>query len=293
MAPKAAPEPTPEVAEDEGANEYRGPKLFGMQISEEKIRLAGGLEADSQDNLIRKRNAYLDQDEKLHEVRRVIQDPKWDSTSASDAGNRWRGRTQGTEVSEKLVRALSPTRRMGEDQEDFQFRAASPGGASLRESSSTLTLAASSSMTSLGSKPGGRSSTSSLSLAGSSSVDTAGMTRSMTRMMQDMELAQVDPLTKSAPRLRTAQLDKMHSWLQTHRPKERKPKSTAPSPGFLTFTKDDRVMTGSMRSEPDERRYQPLPWDTVKQTPGWLAQNLYPPDAPPPPAQPASMPASP
>jgi len=284
MAPKAAPEPSPEVAEDGGADVYRGPKLFGMQVSEEKVRLAGGLEADSTENLIRRRNACLDQDEKLREVQRIIREPRWDANDASDVGNRWRGRSQGTEVSEKMVRALSPTKI---PDPEASFRAASPSGIPQRDGS--LTLAASSSMTSLGSRGLGRSS-SSLSRVGASSVDTAGMARSMTRLMQDMELAQVDPLTKSAPRLRCGQLDKMHSWLETHRPKERKPKTTAPSPAFLTFTKDDRVMTGSMRCEADERRYAPLSWSKVKQTPGWLDKNLHPPPEPPPPAQAPSSP---
>ncbi|CAE8586118.1 unnamed protein product [Polarella glacialis] len=112
-------------------------------------------------------------------------------------------------------------------------------------------------------------STSSLRLAGASSVDQSqSLTRSMSRLMQDMELAQENP------RLRCQQLDRMHDFFERHHShlQQESPscRKRAVSPAFLTFSKDDRVMTGSLRVEPDEKRYAPLPWAVVKQQPAWL-----------------------
>lgn len=262
MPPKPA-EPAAEAADhSEGTDAPRGPTLFGLQISEQKIRMAGGFEMDSPENLIRRRNAMLEHDHKMIALRTSLSSPSLNPSVPQSLGNKWRGRSEGTEGQEAFIRTISPSRSFSSTSN--QFRPSSPGMQRTTGSASSAAAI----------RPAATAASFSSRLAPLESP-TPVLSQSMTRLMQDMELAQEDHLMPCAHKLRCAHLDKMHRWFETHRGKERKQKHVA-APHFVTFGQDDRVMTGSLRVEADERRHAPLPWATVKQMPGWLSKNIQP-----------------
>eukprot|EP00930_Biecheleria_cincta_P005607 TRINITY_DN106534_c0_g1_i1.p1 TRINITY_DN106534_c0_g1~~TRINITY_DN106534_c0_g1_i1.p1 ORF type:complete len:268 (+),score=50.62 TRINITY_DN106534_c0_g1_i1:112-915(+) len=259
MPPKPL-EPAAEAAdESEGTAAPRGPTLFGLQLSEQKIRMAGGLEMDSPENLLRRRNAMLEQDQTMIALKTSLSAPSFNPSVQQSFGNKWQGRSEGTEGQETFIRTMSPSRPFSTTSN--QFRPSSPG--MQRIAGSTSSAGAMRSVATAAGIPA--------RLAPMESP-TPVLSHSMTRLMQDMELAQEIHLMPCAHRLRCTHLDKMHRWFETHRGKDRKQKHV-PAPHFLTFGQDDRVMTGSLRVEADERRYAPLPWATVKQMPGWLSKN--------------------
>eukprot|EP00927_Polykrikos_kofoidii_P034465 TRINITY_DN29248_c0_g1_i1.p1 TRINITY_DN29248_c0_g1~~TRINITY_DN29248_c0_g1_i1.p1 ORF type:complete len:305 (+),score=45.53 TRINITY_DN29248_c0_g1_i1:43-957(+) len=92
--------------------------------------------------------------------------------------------------------------------------------------------------------------------------------RSMTRLVTDMDLAMGDMLSHATPELRCGHVDRMHAWLRDHKPKE--VFSSAKTPSYLNFSKDEPIMTGSLLTEPHERRFAPLPWSKPAQRPAWM-----------------------
>lgn len=263
MPPKA-PEPTAEaVDESEGADAPQKPTLFGLQLSDQKIRMAGGLEMDSPDNLLRQRNANLEQDQKMCFLKTSLSSPSLHPVAAQSTGNKWRGRSEGTEGQESFIRSFSPSRSRSASSSSSQFRPGSPG---IQRSPGSTNSASAMRPAAIAGLP--------VRLAPMENPSPV-LANNMTRLMQDMELAQGDHLMKCAHRLRCAQLDRMHGWFEMHRGKERKQKQ-GQAPHFVTFGQEDRVMRGSLRVEADERRYAPLPWATVKQSPGWLSKTIQP-----------------
>eukprot|EP00933_Yihiella_yeosuensis_P012110 TRINITY_DN12020_c0_g3_i1.p1 TRINITY_DN12020_c0_g3~~TRINITY_DN12020_c0_g3_i1.p1 ORF type:complete len:321 (-),score=87.74 TRINITY_DN12020_c0_g3_i1:62-1024(-) len=273
--------PAPEPVEDEvEAEKPKPPMLYGVILTPQKVKLLGGLEEDAEDAKIRHRNAELSQDVKLLELQKrkqLEQDGNKEEGQKDIKGRVLDLGSSGPQATDKFCRSIAPppseaakaavmaaTATMGTSSSSGSLRPPSPGmspTASSWRSSSTSTLKGSASQGSLF--------TTSLQRAGAYSMD---LSRATGRLMQDMQLAQGSDLAKSSHRLRCEHVDKMHQFLKTHEPKERG-REKASGPAFLTFSKDDRVMTGSLRAEPNERRYAPLPWQVVKQQPGWLSRS--------------------
>lgn len=95
-------------------------------------------------------------------------------------------------------------------------------------------------------------------------------------LMEHMNFTQTDILRRSSPKLRCGHLDRVHGWNEATRLKEEPPKRpthAAPAPLYLEFNKDAPTMSGSLRVEPNERRYAPFAFDgqCLLQKPGWLA----------------------
>lgn len=95
------------------------------------------------------------------------------------------------------------------------------------------------------------------------------------RLMEDIDLAQSAQLSRSSPQLRCSHLDRVHGWYDNTRIKDAPVKPEQAKPAYMTFTKDDRTLSGSLRPEPNERRYAPLPWDAKPlQKPAWLVRGM-------------------
>mmetsp|Transcript_54172 Transcript_54172/g.86124 ORF Transcript_54172/g.86124 Transcript_54172/m.86124 type:complete len:257 (+) Transcript_54172:85-855(+) len=113
-----------------------------------------------------------------------------------------------------------------------------------------------------------------------SNEDADPMRESMRRkaplLLTNLELAQSDMLKRSSPILRCTTLDRVHGWYDKHRTKD--PNSSpkrSQGPAYLKFGKDEPTMSGSLRAEPNERRYAPLPWDQLpSQKPAWLVNGM-------------------
>lgn len=107
-----------------------------------------------------------------------------------------------------------------------------------------------------------------------------GRRHNTTRLIADLDMASADLLTRSSPKLRCDHLDRVAGWYDNTRvkdakdSKEAKERQDVARPAFMTFAKYDRTMSGSLRAEPDEKRYAPLPWDPKpSQKPQWLSRS--------------------
>lgn len=226
----------------------------GLQLCPQKVKLLGPLEEDPRESRLRARNADLSQDEKFVQIRASLA-----SVGGSIGKRKYSLRSQGTEAHEKIIRGLTSTCTPSSSSSVFSpdWSPSSPARSS-RTFSQTMP------------SRWNTGSSNSFLRAGEATVD---LSRSTKRLLQDMELASDDLLLNQSHRLRCEHLDKMHSWLERHQIKENSTRSSR-GPAFLTYAKDERVMTGSLRVEPHERRYAPLPWATLKQQPTWLSKSL-------------------
>jgi len=97
-----------------------------------------------------------------------------------------------------------------------------------------------------------------------------GLQSRMERLMVDVDLAHGAMLEASTSTLKGNHLDRTRQWLEDCNPGGSLPAPRTGSPSYLTFTKDDLVMTGSLRVEPQEKSFAPLPWSRPRQRPGWM-----------------------
>mmetsp|Transcript_69579 Transcript_69579/g.175737 ORF Transcript_69579/g.175737 Transcript_69579/m.175737 type:complete len:223 (+) Transcript_69579:48-716(+) len=103
------------------------------------------------------------------------------------------------------------------------------------------------------------------------------MRRSVGRLMTDLHLAHDDKLRSSSDVLRCGQVDRMYSWVGKYQPQAPAHQAGKPpdrkAPPYLMYTKDDPVMVGSLRVEPNQRRYAPTEWAKPRQTPAWMVRS--------------------
>lgn len=101
------------------------------------------------------------------------------------------------------------------------------------------------------------------------------MRRKAPLLLANVELAHGEMLHKSSPVLRCTTLDRVHGWYDKHRTKDSSSHQKRDAPAYLKFDKDDATMSGSLRTEPNERRYAPLPCDQLpSQKPAWLVNGM-------------------
>jgi len=227
------------------------------------------------------RNAELYNDPHLLELERTLSSFKAQEEQALMART---GRTEGTEKSDKLANRVY---------RDSLHRSVSHGelarrGASRVDWRLQNNIPVNPEMMALfqkSSPSGGMSASSSAPSLDTTRPLKKEFHRSMERLMQDMNLVNQPELVDATPGLRCSHLDRMHTWFDAHDPK----RSTAPpppkqsakvqaterrNPCYIEFAKNEPVHCGSLRTEPHERSYAPLPWVRPSQRPAWMDQGM-------------------
>jgi len=292
MPPKGKdPSPPPEISQEtEEAALVRGPG--GVLVSNETARLIGGVSPDPVKSGLRERSAKISRDPKMVTMRSSLDDgalrpsteggiaPQTPVVVTAPAAPWLRprtGRSEGTEVHDRLARRLAQeaaSRSSGE-----LFFGASPGSQPSQRSGRAGQQGASPAAPTASPLPRrpGTAHEESAAAASSPGHDASasnleqGFRRSLRRLMVDMELAGDPDIGETAHRLRCGQLDKMHQWFEDHRHKEIERETVQPP--YLRFSKDDYVMVGSLRVEPHERLFAPLPWTRPSQKPAWMSHS--------------------
>jgi hypothetical protein len=251
MAPKKkAPEPPPPPAEVK-----TGPPpvlVDGIQVPGSWLKQLKTLEADTSQRQIKERAADLHSDPKMRAVRSVFAQPTSDlsrNASLPSLGLRERERMRVQEAQEKHLRRLSDEamgRRLNAPKQMPQHIPEETRRLFEKKNEET-------------------------------DLDPmrASIGRKAPSLLANVELAHGDMLKNRSPLLRCTTLDRVHGWYEKHLPKEWSSMQQGTAPAYLKFDKDDATMSGSLRAEPNERRFAPLPWDQMpSQKPAWLVNGM-------------------
>eukprot|EP00929_Paragymnodinium_shiwhaense_P120588 TRINITY_DN9254_c0_g1_i1.p2 TRINITY_DN9254_c0_g1~~TRINITY_DN9254_c0_g1_i1.p2 ORF type:complete len:305 (+),score=93.25 TRINITY_DN9254_c0_g1_i1:77-991(+) len=285
MPPKKAPEPAPEPPQVEIP---RGPPplktLNGIEVpgaaaimwSKMKRRHAGPLDfAISASEDVYTRNADISKDPKMRELRKTMSSCKASlDLSGEDLIGRKTGQRDGVDATNKIANRIY---REGMLARSTSHSALLGGGGGSSGSKCDLSTPPPLPQPAMQISPEMAALFEKRSLAAVAAENDARrpvqqkMMRTMEKLLQDMDFAQDDMLAEATAHLRCQHVDKMHSWADQQREKERQRMMMyATAPPFMTFSKDSPTMTGSTMPEAHERYYAPLPWGKPGQRPAWM-----------------------
>lgn len=238
--------------------------------------MIGGLEPDPTVQKVKERDAHIWEDPKMKDLQSSLR-TNANKPLLADT------RSEGTDVQDRILRRLALQATLGSPQVQASLGATS-GLASSRKFNMSQGLNGTSTMSKLntsnlgmGESPGTRTaglgalegtkplgSTAIMEHLEARDALNDGIRRTTKRLMSHLEFAQGDILSGRSHDLRTAHLDRMHQWFQNHGGKQSK--RELQTPHYLTYTKDDRVMVGSLRVEPQEKLFSM----GNRQKPAWM-----------------------